>query len=134
MSLHEFPMKRLLSLLTFGDKLLIALLVLCSVASFFFLVGTSSVGVSVQIQSGSGESFIYPLDQDRELFITGPLGQTEVVIRNRRVRITSSPCPNKLCIHMGAIRRSGEMIVCVPNRISVRVVGEEKYGVDATTM
>jgi hypothetical protein len=125
--------KRVLSILTLGDKLLIALLVLGSVASFFFVAGTSSEGVSVLIQT-DGESLVYPLDQDREFSVSGPLGQTEVVIRNRRAWIASSACPNKLCIHMGAIHRSGEMIVCVPNRVSVRVVGEEKSGVDAVTM
>lgn len=40
-------------------------------------------------------------------------------------------CPDKLCIHQGRIRREGENIVCLPNRVVVSIRGGERSEIDA---
>jgi hypothetical protein len=30
-------------------------------------------------------------------------------------------CPDKLCIRQGIVSRSGERIVCLPNRVSITI-------------
>jgi hypothetical protein len=39
-------------------------------------------------------------------------------------------CPRKICSHAGWIRRSGETIICVPNRLLIRLVGSQTSVVD----
>ena len=126
-------MKRILHLLTLWDKVLVVLLLAGSIVSFSVLFLTSHEGTAVIISSPDGE-LRKSLNTDQEFSVAGPLGETRVVIQNRHAWIDSSPCPNQLCIHMGKIHRVGEMVVCVPNRVSVRVAGREKHGLDATTM
>jgi hypothetical protein len=44
-----------------------------------------------------------------------------VEIKDRKVRIKEAHCPNKLCIMEGWISRGA--IVCLPNKIVVKIVG-----------
>ena len=64
------------------------------------------------------------LNEDRELTIEGYNGGTNhLVIKNKEAYVTEASCPDKVCIHQGKIHNSTEMIVCLPNRFSVRIVG-----------
>ncbi|HOT97822.1 MAG TPA: NusG domain II-containing protein [bacterium] len=36
-------------------------------------------------------------------------------------REATSPCPEKRCVHSGAVQRRGGLIVCVSNRMVVRI-------------
>jgi len=56
------------------------------------------------------------------LMIEGPLGNTEVHIQQGRVWVSGSPCPDKVCIHMGKIPDNGGFIACLPNRVIIRAL------------
>ncbi len=71
-----------------------------------------------------------PLGKDRRLVVKGPLGETEIEVRAGRVRVVRSPGPYKLCIKRGWISQSGEILICLPNRVTVEIPGEPK-GYDA---
>lgn len=58
--------------------------------------------------------------------IIGPLGEAIVKIQDNGVRVKDSPCPLKICMHQGVINKPGQTIVCVPNRIMIRIMGEKK--------
>ena len=47
------------------------------------------------------------------------------------VRMTSADCPGGDCLRAGGIRRAGEVIVCVPHRLVVRLTSAENPDVDA---
>ena len=82
--------------------------------------------------TGRDGEWIYPLTVDRDLSVSGPLGDTLVEIRDKAVRIVDSPCPNKTCIAAGAIGARGQWIACLPNRVFVRIEGGSSNGdVDA---
>ena len=66
----------------------------------------------------------YPLAESRHVRVHGPLGETEIAIEDGAARIVASPCARKLCVRMGAARRAGQTIVCVPNKVIVRIEGE----------
>lgn len=56
------------------------------------------------------------------LMIEGPLGNTEVHIHQGKVWVSSSPCLDKICIHMGKIPDNGGFIACLPNRVIIRAL------------
>ena len=39
-------------------------------------------------------------------------------------------CPDRICIRTGYIKTQGEMIVCLPNRVSILVVDDKEGEVD----
>nr|WP_269446110.1 NusG domain II-containing protein [Caldisericum exile] len=50
-------------------------------------------------------------------------GYLYLEIEQDRVRVIDSTCPDKLCIKQGWISNIGETIVCLPNRITISIVG-----------
>ncbi len=107
--------------------------------SIVIIAATSVVAYSseqqaheVHIQSAD-EEWIYPLEEERDLKIPGPLGDTAVTIHNETVRVTASPCNEKICISMGEISKPGSWIACLPNRVFIRIGGDDEERTDATS-
>ncbi len=46
-----------------------------------------------------------------------------VTMREGKVAITESDCPGTDCVYTGWISEPGRSIVCLPNRVEVRLVG-----------
>ncbi|MDT8271832.1 MAG: NusG domain II-containing protein [Desulfomonilia bacterium] len=70
------------------------------------------------------------LDVDTRIHLPGPLGESIVETSRGTVSMLSSPCPNKLCIHMGVISGAHESIICIPNRVHV-LIRSKKQAVDS---
>ena len=64
--------------------------------------------------------------------LRGAKGMSEVEIGSPGVRMRTSSCRFQRCVHRGWIRRQGDMIVCIPNRIVVTILGA-RLGVDAVS-
>jgi hypothetical protein len=62
------------------------------------------------------------LSEDRELEVRGWQGESVLEIRDGRVRMVESACPDKLCVRTGWISRPGESIVCLPNRVVLEIM------------
>lgn len=106
--------------MTAGDWLVVLTLLGTALAGMVWLA-TAPRGTRVVVTSDGQTRFTAPLDQPRSFDIEGPLGPTHLVIDAQGVRITSSPCPRKICMTMGPARHSGDLLACVPNRILVRI-------------
>ncbi len=90
-------------------------------------------GQASAVLKGRGGEWVYPLGADRELRVAGPLGDTVVEIRDKKVFIEDSPCPNKTCIAAGSIDSPGEWLACLPNQVFVSIEGRRADGgVDAS--
>lgn len=111
--------------MTFLDGLIV-LSLLAGVGFSFFFASQKKAGNLVMVEQYGKVVFSAPLDSDREETFNGPVGETIMVIRNREVFIRKSDCPRKICMRMGHIHRTGDVIACVPNHILIRVAGEEK--------
>lgn len=104
------------------------------ILSLGLTVGTAGVAflpsdapLRVEIEDASGRA-VYPLDQVRVIAARGPLGVTAVHIENGGVHIEDSPCQNKVCIAMGAVRSSGQFVACLPNHVFARITGGTPEG------
>ncbi|MDR2635151.1 MAG: NusG domain II-containing protein [Clostridiales bacterium] len=63
-----------------------------------------------------------PLDEDTEVSVGGD-DHFRVKIENRSVFVSHSDCPGQNCVYAGAINAEGGAIICLPNKIVIRVVG-----------
>jgi Uncharacterized protein conserved in bacteria len=105
-----------------SDIVLYGLLILAAIALFIPTLRQKSPEY-VFISSEEGV-YRYSLKTDRVVTVSGPLGESEVEIRNGEARISASPCPNQTCVRQGAVKHEGGMCVCLPNRVSIRVEGD----------
>ena len=72
----------------------------------------------------------YRLDEEIDTWIDGYQGgQNHLVIQDGCARIEEADCPDKLCVKAGKIQYTGQTITCLPNRLTVTVVGRDG-GVD----
>ena len=117
--------------LTPFDRKLVVVLTLAVLISFLLPL-RGGKGERVVVTSGDRIVFVGPLNQDRLVDVTGPLGITQLKIAGGGIRIISSPCPKKIGIAMGEASHRGDLLACLPNEIVIRVEGggDKKEGYD----
>ena len=59
-------------------------------------------------------------DKKREIDVDG---HNKVVIAGGEVWMEAADCPDKLCVAQGKISRSGQTIICLPNKVMVTIKG-----------
>ena len=59
-------------------------------------------------------------------------GENTVRVENGRIAVVSADCPDKICVKRGFISGAQPPIVCLPNKLTVVVIGDDK-DIDAIT-
>lgn len=90
---------------------------LCLWAGLFFF---RAPGTRAEITIDGTIYGVYDLDTP-QIIDTGTGNILE--IKDGRIRMTDADCPDRLCLHEAAAGRTGETIVCLPHKLSVRILG-----------
>ncbi len=59
------------------------------------------------------------------------LGEPDVVFQiyaDRSIAFIESDCPDKVCIRSGRLKYAGHFAACLPNKILLKIVSEDKDG------
>ena len=109
-----------------------ALAVLCLLVFLLFFLPWRDVSGWVVVTRDGEVIGRYRLDGDQTVEITDASGKVSnvLVIADGRADMTEADCPDKLCVHQRAIRRTGENLVCLPNRVVVTVEGGKEDELD----
>ena len=110
------------------DIIVIVAILLLSLFLVVAVCLTRDEGTVVVVDIDGAESGKYPLSTDGVFSLNG--GSNVLVVENGAAFLNYSSCPDHVCERMGKIRYVGQAIVCLPNRITVTVIGDEKGGVD----
>ena len=108
-----------------GDWFIIILFCALIIISTKFLWNLPQ-GEYLQIYKNNEILATYSLNQKVTKIINGEKGETKIIIDNGKVRFTSAPCTKKYCIHQGWINKANQIIICIPNKISISIFGGEK--------
>jgi hypothetical protein len=119
--------------LTIADRILITVIVVAVLASFFAVARVGTHGATVFVEVNGKTVYKASLSEPRIITIAGARGELVVETRDGRVAVTHAECPNHICVRTGWRSRSGDVIVCVPNKTLVRVAGDMPEGVQAVT-
>ena len=92
-----------------GDAVIALVYLAALLLSFRPYAHTGDV-LTVQTEDGT---YAYSLSEDGVHSFEGPLGITEIEIRDGRARVVSSPCRNRICMDAGW----SSTLCCLPNRI-----------------
>ena len=114
------------------DWFFLALSLALTVGTAWLVLAPTDAPLQVEVQTPDG-TYLYPLNQDRNIEAHGPLGVTEIHLTQAKVWVHESPCTNKVCLAMGTIHESGQFVACLPNRVFVRIIGgaQDQEGPDA---
>lgn len=119
--------------MTLADKILLAALVAITAASFGVKNVFASEGSLVLVELGGTVVYKGELSENRKVTVTGKFGDVRIQIREGKVGVVSADCPNKVCVRTGWRSLSGESIICVPNRVLVKILGERSNVVRGVT-
>lgn len=64
-----------------------------------------------------------PLTRDAEYAVTGDYTNT-ITVSDGSISVSHSDCPGSDCVRMGSVRAAGSSIVCLPNKMEIRLTGE----------
>ena len=105
------------------DLLLVALVLLIALSLYLVFILAGEEGEWVVIRSGNEEISRHPLREDAQFTVGDESGTAynTVVISGGEVRVTEAGCPDKICKNHRPISKSGETIVCLPNKLVVAV-------------
>ena len=67
-----------------------------------------------------------PIDEDEDLKIEGEFGYNYINIHDNGVEITEASCPDKVCVESGFISKPSERIVCMPNKVVIKIKASDK--------
>lgn len=123
---------------TRNDMILAVVLLVIAAASFLWWRSYRTEGAFVAVNINGVQTAQYPLSEDREVVITtGDNNENKnvMVIEKGKVRVSEADCPDSICVKTRAASYVGESIVCLPHKLVIEIVGEEKEtdnGLDMT--
>ncbi len=65
--------------------------------------------------------------------IKSEYGKNTLELTSKGARMLEASCPDKIDVQSGLISKPGQMLVCIPNRVTVRILGNNKSNVDKVT-
>ncbi len=122
--------------LTKGDKLLIVLVLILSLASMGYIKkqGLSNKDKYVSIQV-NGEEIKKIIFDNAIVGKTIPIetnhGFNLIEVGDNEIRVIEASCPDQIDVKQGSISRIGETIVCLPNKMVIEIKGVDTVdGID----
>lgn len=120
--------------------IILGLLLLIIAATLFAVdvtgVSGSSRNKTVIVSIDGKKEAEYPLKEDGVYLLKGShLGTNKLVIKDGKAYIEEASCPDKQCMKQGKISKPGEMLVCLPNRVVIKIVdaNEEEPIIDGVS-
>ena len=108
-----------------GDWLAVALVLLLAVlVALCFLPREKGGELYAEVYQNGEKIQTLSLAEDQNFTVTGRYSN-EITVAGGRIAITHSDCPGEDCVHSGSISSSGRSIVCLPNKLEIRVVSQE---------
>ena len=114
-----------------GDVVVISFVIMLAIligVVFWMKTGTEQGNVVVVYQEGE-KIHELSLDKDTEVLIENDY-TNKLIVRDKKVAIVESDCPGMDCVHSGWISGKGRSLVCLPNRVEIRIEGDVDSEVD----
>ena len=109
--------------------ILAAALCLCVAAAVYSKDTSSHVVIR-----GPDKAWVYPIDAEEQILVSGLIGETKVQISGGRARIVSSPCGGQTCVAAAPLRKNGQWAACLPNGVFLLIEGADgKDAIDAAS-
>lgn len=116
-----------------NDIILISAILICLFSALAVFLTIRSVGGYAVVIKNGVETARYPLFKDAEITLTYPESDAynTLKIENGKASIISASCADGICVEHRAIRYDGETIVCLPNKLVIKIISESEGAVDA---
>ena len=110
-----------------GDILIIAAIVLAAVLMALLLFEKNSIAKVATITQNDNVLDSVRLDQLNERYTLDYQGEYPGTIEAERgkIRFSHAECPDQVCVQTGWISRPGQVAVCLPAGIIIKIAGKD---------
>lgn len=115
-------------LITKKDLILFFVVLVIGVGGII-LVNSAEKGRSATITIDGKTKEAVSLDKNFEKKVNGVF----ICCENGEIYVKDSDCTDKVCVRSGRICKSGESIICAPNRVAIKIDGKNGGMPDAMT-
>ena len=112
-----------------ADIIIIAVLFAAAAVLYGIFGLTAKKGAYAEVLVEGRPVKTLPLDTDAVYIPEGK--NLRIEVKDGRVAVTESDCPDKICVNTGFVSGRGRTIVCVPERVAVVLSGEGEADVVA---
>ncbi len=114
-----------------NDWILIGCLVLVAgIFSLFYVFAKTDENAKVIITIDGQNYGTYSLKDETEIDVKG---KNTLCIKDGQVKMLEADCKDQICVHHKPISKSGESIICLPNKLIVTIESEESEKLDAVS-
>jgi len=106
-----------------ADIILLVVILALSIAGFIMLRSSSNDDSIIEVSIAGEVTETHPLNVDAKYDIASEYGYNTILVENGQVKVIDADCANKDCMNFGAISQEGQIILCLPHKLSVRIVG-----------
>ena len=110
------------------DLVLAGSLLLAAVILLLLINGSRESGGVAVVRVDGVETERLPLSVNGTFPLNG--GSNILIIQDGQAWMSEANCPDLICVRQGKIHYSGQVITCLPNRLTVTIEGGESGGVD----
>ena len=115
-----------------GDCVIVALVLALALAvALPFYLRPSDVLTCEIVRDGAVTQTIALTDTVNETITVEGAVTNHIEVTPEGVRFSESDCPDQVCVRSGLLTRAGQLAVCLPNRVIVRLTGAAAPEVDA---
>ncbi len=117
------------------DKIIALIVIFIAAASYAVISFTafSDAAKSAEVYVGGelyGEYDLQEIKTERHVRIKTENGENLLELTNDGARMLDASCPDKKDVKSGKITKPGQVIICIPNKVLVKLVGDGKDKVD----
>ncbi len=111
-----------------GDLFIYLFLIIIFLGLYFKINSFKTFKASkAEIWINGNLKYIYPLQKERKVvFVETVIGGCNIEFIDNKVRVLSSNSPRKIAVKQGFIKNAGEMAIGIPDKLVLKVVGENK--------
>ncbi|MFQ7473439.1 MAG: NusG domain II-containing protein [Anaerovoracaceae bacterium] len=108
-----------------ADIILAVFLIAAGLAMSYIISFGKTAGDELKVTANGKIFGYYPLAENREIEIKQNEHINKITIKDGKVSMSFSDCRGQDCIHQHPISKTGETIVCLPNKVILEITGNE---------
>lgn len=124
-------------MITRGDRILIFLLIISSLTVLlffnFYLFRADASDVVIEVNGKLYAQYsLKELHKPKQVMIETEYGYNLLLLEKGNVSVLESSCKDKLEVQSGTINHAGQQLICLPNRLVIRLKGKSEQ-IDGVT-
>ena len=107
-----------------SDIKLVVILLIVILVSLLIINFTKEEGETAIVYYEDIEILKIDLNIDSEYIVDGELGDVVIEVKNKKIRVKRENSPKNICSKEGYIGDSSRTLICLPNKIVIKIVGD----------